>query len=84
MSQTTATLVAPPFSRPQADSPVAWAAGLVFGLVCIGAAVVFVVAYALMALGHVVARSASLGVAQLRSVRVPVAVPVPLPASPHS
>lgn len=82
MSTAAATLVAPPFSRPQADSPVAWVAGLAFGLVCIVAAVVFVVAYALMALGRAVARSASLGVAQLRSAAVPL--PVPLPASPHS
>lgn len=48
------TLVAPspvavPFARQQAATPGGWVAGLVFGLVCLGAGVVLVVACLLAA-----------------------------------
>ena len=49
-----------PFSRPQKETLAGWIAGIAFGLVCIGAGVVVVIAVAVMglalAVGHLVGR----------------------------
>lgn len=50
MSQTVSTLEPLPFSRPQKETLAGWVAGLLFGLLCIGAGVMVVIAVAVMGL----------------------------------
>jgi flagellar biogenesis protein FliO len=59
-----------PFARPRAETPVAWVAGLAFGVLCIAAALVFVVAYAVVALARAVGRPVRRWIREVRQPSV--------------